>query len=127
LERYSRDVVIDLLKERYAGCRVDAMPTNYPGFDLLTDVAELRYVEVKATQAPVLRFLDSEGGRRFASQNDGEYTLVVVYGVDLEATSYVGVAWWRGALGSETGLEPTHWAGQLQEGTGRSLGGGGGR
>jgi len=113
LERYSRPVVIELLKRQCSVRTVNEMPLNNPGFDLLTDVDRVRYVEVKATQSALPRFLLSEGERRFASEHADEFLLVVVYGVDLDGGSHLGEASWYGALSREIHLHPIQWAGLL--------------
>lgn len=115
LERYSRRVAIDLLTQRHEGIRIEEMPTNYPGFDLLTDLVEHRHIEVKATQAPFPRFMLSEGERRFATEHAGEYSLVVVYGIDLQNESHAGEVWASDDLENVAGLRVVQWAGQLDE------------
>jgi hypothetical protein len=112
LEEYSREVISRHLREHHAATMVEELPANNPGFDLRSDVSSAEFVEVKATQAPIARFLLSEGERIFSVDNADSYLMCVVYGIDLEDPSHVGIAEHWGPI-EATSLAPVQWAGQL--------------
>jgi hypothetical protein len=113
VEAQSRAIVVARLRHRHKNARIDEMPTNYPGYDLETNIAGFRFVEVKGTQAPFPRFALSEGERRFGAANRDEYLLAVVFGMDLAHVAYRGIACARAPLGSAHGLAPIQWNGHL--------------
>lgn len=113
VERQSRRIAKEYLLDRLPGVEIMEMPTNNPGFDLETNRLGSRYIEVKGTQAPVPRFFLSEGERQFGAAHQGDYLLVVVFGMDLAEETHQGIETARGPIGSTQRLEPTQWRGIL--------------
>ncbi len=116
VEEYSRKAVVAYLQDTYPQARICEMPLNNPGYDLGVDGPELRFVEVKGTQANFPRFLMSEGERRFGEQNREAYLLAVVYGIDLSRGVHLGIETASAPLGSAQRLEPVQWGGRLGDG-----------
>ena len=86
--RYSTDVVLDLLSERYPDATIVELPKNNPGFDIQLSGADYEYVEVKGTTSKEVFFWLSEGERRFAEVHSGAYALFVVFDIDLTAKTH---------------------------------------
>lgn len=89
VEQISRRAVVDMLTARPEVTRVEQMPINNPGFDLLADTASgPMFVEVKGTRGAIPRFFLSEGERVFAERTVDHYLLVVVAAVNLSDESH---------------------------------------
>lgn len=112
-ERQSRLIARGYLLDRFPGTDIIDMPTNNPGFDLETDRPGFRYIEVKGTQAPIPRFILSEGERQFGAAHENDYLLIVVFGMNLSAETHLRIAVARAPLGSAQRLAPIQWRGAL--------------
>jgi hypothetical protein len=113
VENLSREISRHKLLVKDPRAEIVDMPTNNPGFDLLTDIPGAKYVEVKGTQTSRPQFLLSEGERRFAALHHSEYLLMVVFGINLTSGQFAGLRTARGAVGPAHRLEPFQWRGLL--------------
>jgi len=85
VDAYAMHVATAYLKTKFPSAAVQPMPHNNPGFDIEVRSAggQVLYAEVKGTQAAAPRFFMTEGERVFASTNSKQYTLIVVFDIDL--------------------------------------------
>jgi hypothetical protein len=112
VDNYAMATVLTALSNRYPNMQYEAMPQNNPGFDVLLGAADAptRYVEVKGTQASEPQFFLSEGERRYSIDHGDNYTIAVVYGIDLEGPTHVDVLWRDGPLiGDDLAFRPRQW------------------
>lgn len=102
------------VREWFAGENVHEMPKNNPGFDIRvgSEGAEVRFVEVKGTQAGAPLFFLTEGERKFSIREAPRYTMAVVSGIDIAAGSHTTITRQDGAVDKQI-LEPTQWRGNL--------------
>jgi hypothetical protein len=87
-------------------------PHNNPGFDVRVgpSAAPVRYVEVKGTTLPLPQFFLSEGERAFSEREARQYTLLVVYGINLHQASHKLFSH-QGAVSDDAfAFSPRQWA-----------------
>jgi hypothetical protein len=89
------------------------MPHNNPGYDIRLGLSSdaVRYFEVKGTTRAAPHFFMSEGERLFAEAHTESYTLVCIYGIDLDRRT--GVVHERPGMVQGEGVElrPVTWEG----------------
>lgn len=116
VEEYAVERVRELLEERYRGATVRVMARNNPGYDIRVAAADgtvLRYVEVKGTSLAAPVFFLSEGERRFSAREPAQYTIFVVYSVDLDAATHQVQEWEGEVTVDAAALTPVTWSGRL--------------
>lgn len=115
VDRIAMELALAYARERFPDARVQRMPHNNPGYDILVSnsTRPVRYIEVKGTTLPSPRFFLSENERRFSELNAELFTLVVFYGLDLEGET----ADWVDRDGAihprDVGLTVMQWQGEL--------------
>lgn len=114
VERYSIAVAMTMLADEFGASAVSEMPPCNPGYDIevQTDAAPL-HVEVKGTILPGPVFHLSEGQRSHAELLGERFRLIVVYAIDLAASTHE-ISWCSGAdLPAQATLRPAAWSGVL--------------
>jgi hypothetical protein len=113
IEQYAVSVAVNIMGDQFPDLAIQEQPRNNPGFDLLIGAGS-HYCEVKGTAKAAPVFLLSEGERVFSLANSENYTLVVVYGIDLEQRTHFAAIHRGGLNGQEVELKPVQWAGTLR-------------
>lgn len=114
VDRVAMDLALDYARERFPGADVRRMPHNNPGYDVLvSDGGPVRYIEVKGTTLTEPRFFLSENERRFSEDNADLFTLVVFYGLDLDAGTAERVDRDGAIAKGDLALEVVQWQGRL--------------
>ncbi len=100
----------------FPGSVIEEMPKNNPGFDIRIGPrgSEVRFVEVKGTQAGEPSFFLTEGERLFSAREARRYTLLVVVGINLPADTHGSVERRDGEVDSNAAdLKPVQWRARL--------------
>lgn len=115
IDTVAMDVAANRLRTDWPGHDVTAMPHNNPGYDIaVSHQGDLvRYVEVKGTRKSIPEYFVSEGQRLFAERNSDKFTLLVVYGIDLEERTGIVVVR-DGDIGASSDLRPEKWIGLVK-------------
>lgn len=115
IEEISRRAASDVVLRMPGVLRLEAMPFNNPGYDLLAVTADgPKYVEVKGTRGAVPKFFLSEGERSFSEANAPNFLLVVVTGVNLDEGSWGQVHTLEGEITRDSAeLREHQWRGVL--------------
>lgn len=112
IDEFAMRAALADLRRRFPTADIKAQPRNNPGFDvLITDAAQLTFVEVKGTSRSLPHFFVTEGELQFSRRFAQQYRLLVVYRIDLAAETYALVSH-EGAISAEQGfaLKPIQWA-----------------
>jgi hypothetical protein len=113
---YAMDVATAHLKAKFTHAVIQAMPHINPGFDIKvrpTGGPSL-YVEVNGTQSAVPPFFMTGGERTFATANSGQYTLIMVFAIDLLMKTH-STKEYSGDPGAHFVFVPTQWVGLVKE------------
>lgn len=86
--RYSTEIVQGLLSDRHPAAEITVMPDNNPGYDIRVKGASPEFIEVKGTGSSEISFSLSEGQRQFSELRSDDFSLIVVYDIDLEAKTH---------------------------------------
>jgi len=113
VETYSRKVALESLEAHHPSAAIREMPRNNPGYDIRVEDTTPIFVEVKGTQAQRPRFLLSEGERCFAAAHADAYVLIVVFGIDLDRETHLGLESRYGDVAEHAVLVPIQWSGRL--------------
>jgi hypothetical protein len=91
------------------------MSRTNAGYDIEVICAEgTLFVEAKGTTAAAPVFILSERERSFSVDHAEHYEIHVVWGIDVEQQTHVGVQHQQGEISPEThGLTPWKWQGRL--------------
>lgn len=116
MERYSVQVILDLLADEFGETSVSEMPTNNPGYDIAVTLptGDL-HVEVKGTVLPVPAFHLSEGQRRHAAMLGEHWRLYVVYAIDTLRHAHEVMRCSGAQLAAWGNLQAEAWTGVLIE------------
>jgi hypothetical protein len=85
IEQFSVDYAMKKAKEWFPNAKIEVMPRNNPGFDILVteNGKVIRYIEVKGTKTDKPIFNLTENERQFSANNSAIYTILVVWEIDL--------------------------------------------
>jgi hypothetical protein len=116
VDEYAVRVAERQIRARWPRHQVEVLPHNNRGFDVRVGPAlsPYRYVEVKGTSLPYPRFFLSEGERSFASREATNYSLIVVYAVDVEAHTHETFTWDGDIMTAPLAIEPRQWVCQVR-------------
>jgi hypothetical protein len=114
MERYSVDVVMDLLGGEFGAPNVREMPVNNPGYDIevTTPGGEL-HVEVKGTILPMPSFHLSEGQRQHAELLGERWRIYVVHAIDTSGHTHEVTTCTGSELAAWGNLQTEAWNGVL--------------
>lgn len=86
VEEFAMRVALERARVLFPGRKIIQRSHNNPGFDILVegDGSARHYIEVKGSTAPTPRFFLTEGERLFSAEHASDYTLMVIYSIDLE-------------------------------------------
>ncbi|WP_217913084.1 DUF3883 domain-containing protein [Miltoncostaea marina] len=117
VEDYAVDVVTATLAARHPDAEIEVMARNNPGFDIhVRRGGEDSFVEVKGTRRPAALFHMSEGERLFSHAHAEDYSLFVVFGINLAARTHAGLVETPGPVAApRVSLEPRQWVGEVVE------------
>lgn len=111
VDEYAMGVALDHLRRLFPEDEVVPQPHNNPGFDIRVGSPKflIRYVEVKGSRAPSPRFFLTEGERLFSIDHSDQYTLFVVYDIDLEHREHQYLVRHGSVSGDAITMAPTQW------------------
>jgi hypothetical protein len=100
------------------------MRRTNPGYDIEVVCTDgTLFVEVKGTMARGPAFVMSEHERSFSASNADHYEIHVVWGIDLEKATHLGIENRSGEVTPDThGLQPWKWQGRLPQTDGSANG-----
>ncbi|NEQ47454.1 MAG: DUF3883 domain-containing protein [Leptolyngbya sp. SIOISBB] len=90
VEEFAMRVVVMHLQQQYPEAKITQQPYNTPGFDVLVGTATepIAFVKVKGTPKLALSFTLSEGERQFSIDKNEQYSLALVYAINLHQETY---------------------------------------
>jgi hypothetical protein len=111
------ELALEHVRSLYPQAQVRRMPHNNPGYDIRVefDGSPTHYVEVKGTTRPLPHFFMSEGERLFSHENADRYSLLLVYGLDLDTREGELLLRDGPVEGHDLSLRPVTWEGSLGE------------
>lgn len=114
MERYSVDVVLDILRLEFDPASVHEMPVNNPGYDIevVLPTGDL-HVEVKGTVLPAPTFHLSEGQRQHAELLGTRWRLYVVYDINSSPPAHKIIDCTGAQLAAWGNLKTEAWSGLL--------------
>lgn len=116
MERYSVDVVLDILRLEFDPASIHEMPVNNPGYDIeVVRSAGNLHVEVKGTILPAPVFHLSEGQRKHAEMLGTRWRLYVVYDIKVGLATHKVVDCTATHLETWGNLKTEVWSGVLVE------------
>lgn len=114
MERYSVQVALEELGNRFGLGSVREMPPGNPGFDIQVDATDRQlHVEVKGTVLPDPVFHLSEGQRQHAAALRSDFWLVVVYQVNVGHGTHRVAIVEDPVSGGRLELQPAAWTGRV--------------
>lgn len=116
VDEYAMKAAIGHVASLFPGHTITEMPKNNPGFDIRVgpEGAEVRFVEVKGTQASEPVFFLSEGERKFSRREKSRYSILVITGIDLKGKSDAARHWRDGEVDAGMAeLKASQWRGRL--------------
>jgi Domain of unknown function (DUF3883) len=116
VDLYAMKAAMKEVATLFPGELVEQMPKNNPGYDIRVGPsgAEVRFVEVKGTQSSDPVFFLTEGERKFSALEKHRYTLLVITGIDLKASTEAARHRRDGEVNAGmANLEPAQWRGLL--------------
>jgi Domain of unknown function (DUF3883) len=90
VEEFAMQVALQELQRLHTGCKVTLQPYTNSNFDILVGTSDcpVAYVKVKPTQALIPSFVISEAERQFSIEKSELYTLLIIYGINLDHEDY---------------------------------------
>jgi Protein NO VEIN, C-terminal len=117
VDAYAMTAALAELARRWPDSIIERQRPNNPGFDVRIGptIPALRYVEVKGTTLSYPRFFLSEGERAFSQCAADQYTLVVIYAIDLRNQIHK-VFWHDGAVSDDSFVvTPRQWVCEIRQ------------
>jgi hypothetical protein len=117
VDEISMDIAVDHLKRAYPDASVQRMPHNNPGYDVRVEAVgkATLYAEVKGTSRALPHFFMSEGERLFSHDHAPEYSLVLIFAVDITRRTGTVLVRNGAVAGDDLRLRAVVWEGAFAE------------